>query len=73
MFLDAGHLGQTFHLVCTNIGLAPFTTAAIQGSEVEDLLDVDGIGELAVYAAAVGRPSADDWGLGDGRGQGRPY
>jgi SagB-type dehydrogenase family enzyme len=71
MFLDAGHLDQTFHLVCTNIGLAPFTTTAIQGSEVEDLLDVDGIGELALYA--VGRPSADDGGLGAGRGQGRPY
>jgi SagB-type dehydrogenase family enzyme len=62
MLLDAGHLGQTFHLVCTHMGLAPFTTAAIQGFDVEDLLAVDGVGELAVYAAAVGRPSAGDGG-----------
>jgi SagB-type dehydrogenase family enzyme len=62
MLLDAGHLGQTFHLVCTQMGLAPFTTAAIQGFDVEDLLAVDGVGELAVYAAAVGKSSADGGG-----------
>jgi hypothetical protein len=30
------------------MGLAPFTTAAIQGFDVEELLAVDGVGELAV-------------------------
>src|SRR5687767_3857418 len=28
LLLDAGHLGQTFHLVCTHLGLAPFTSSA---------------------------------------------
>ena len=28
ILLDAGHLGQTFHLVCTKLGLAPFTTGS---------------------------------------------
>ncbi|MBI3451813.1 MAG: SagB family peptide dehydrogenase [Rhodospirillales bacterium] len=54
--LDAGHLGQTFHLVCTRLGLAPFTTAALRDGEVEALLGIDGIAEIPVYAAAVGIP-----------------
>src|SRR6202043_2830025 len=29
-FLDAGHLAQTFALLCTDAGLASFSTAAIQ-------------------------------------------
>lgn len=53
--LDAGHLGQTFHLVCTALGLAPFTTAAIQDRALEKTLQIDGVTEVVVYAAAVGR------------------
>jgi nitroreductase len=34
IFLDAGHLGQTFHLVCTKLGLAPFTTAATEEAAI---------------------------------------
>ncbi len=60
VLLDAGHLGQTFHLVCTNIDLAPFTTAAIQGPDVEDLLGLDGVSEIAIYAAAMGIPMTAD-------------
>ncbi|MGH9360603.1 MAG: SagB family peptide dehydrogenase [Thermoanaerobaculia bacterium] len=56
--LDAGHLGQTFHLVCTELGLAPFTTAALRDSEVEALLGIDGVAEVPVYAAAFGLPAA---------------
>jgi SagB-type dehydrogenase family enzyme len=56
VLLDAGHLGQTFHLVCTTIGLAPFTTAALQGTAIETLLGLDGVSEIAIYAAAMGRP-----------------
>lgn len=56
--LDAGHLGQTFHLVCTGLGLAPFTTAALRDSEVETLLGIDGVAEVPVYAAAFGVPAA---------------
>ena len=54
--LDAGHLGQTFHLVCTRLGLAPFTAAAIHYPEVEDALGIDGVSEIAIYAAATGIP-----------------
>jgi SagB-type dehydrogenase family enzyme len=53
--LDAGHLGQTFHLVCTCLGLAPFTTAATRDNEIERFVSIDGISEIALYTAAVGR------------------
>lgn len=57
--LDAGHLGQTFHLVCTALGLAPFTTAATDEPEIERELGIDGVNELAVYAAAFGMPRSN--------------
>lgn len=58
--LDAGHLGQTFHLVATALELAPFTTAAMADQRIEELLGLDGVAEFPVYAAAVGVPEADD-------------
>lgn len=54
LLLDAGHLGQTFHLVCTALNLAPFTSAAMDGRAVEQELGVDGISEVALYVAAAG-------------------
>lgn len=56
LLLDAGHLGQTFHLVCTALGLAPFTSAAMHDELVERELGLDGVTEVPVYAAALGRP-----------------
>ena len=56
--LDAGHLGQTFHLVCTALGLAPFTTGALDHLAIETALGLDGISEVPLYAAAVGVPKA---------------
>lgn len=56
LLLDAGHLGQTFHLVCTAMGLAPFTLAAFHDTSLEAALRIDGIGEVLLYAAALGHP-----------------
>ena len=56
--LDAGHLGQTFHLVCTALGLGPFTTAALQDQEIESELGIDGVLEVSIYAAAAGYATA---------------
>jgi SagB-type dehydrogenase family enzyme len=56
LHLDAGHLGQTFHLVCTELGLGPFTFAATSNPAVESALGIDGITEIVVYTAAVGVP-----------------
>jgi nitroreductase len=55
VLLDAGHLGQTFHLVCTALGLGPFTSSGLRESAIEDALGLDGITEVPIYAAATGR------------------
>ena len=54
LHLDAGHLGQTFHLVCTALGLGPFTLAATRNSGIEEALGLDGVSEIVIYTAAVG-------------------
>jgi SagB-type dehydrogenase family enzyme len=54
--LDAGHLAQTFCLLATSIGLGPFTTAAIQESFIEKLLDIDGVREFPIYLCGAGVP-----------------
>lgn len=56
VLLDQGHLCQTFCLVATWLGLAPFCTAALQESLIEKDLGLDGIEEAPLYLAAVGVP-----------------
>jgi SagB-type dehydrogenase family enzyme len=60
LLLDAGHLGQTFHLICTELGLAPFTSAALNDAFIEDLLGLDVSREVALYGAATGWPLKTD-------------
>lgn len=59
VLLDAGHLCQTFCLVATWLGLAPFCTAAFADSLIEKDLRLDGIMESPLYLAGVGMPAAD--------------
>jgi SagB-type dehydrogenase family enzyme len=54
--LDAGHVGQTFCLVATWLGLAPFTTAAVADTAIERALGIDGVNESVLYVAGVGMP-----------------
>jgi SagB-type dehydrogenase family enzyme len=56
VLLDAGHVCQTFCLVATWLGLAPFCTAALADSVVEKALGIDGVTEGVLYAAGVGTP-----------------
>jgi SagB-type dehydrogenase family enzyme len=56
VLLDAGHLCQTFCLVATWLGLAPFCTAAFEDSLIEGDLGLDGIRESVLYLAGVGTP-----------------
>jgi SagB-type dehydrogenase family enzyme len=56
VMLDAGHLCQTFCLVATWLGLAPFCTAALKDTLIEKDLGLDGIREAPLYLAAVGVP-----------------
>jgi SagB-type dehydrogenase family enzyme len=54
MLIDAGHLCQTFCLVATALGLAPFCSMALADSVVERDAGLDGLSEIALYAAGVG-------------------
>lgn len=56
--LETGHLAQTFCLVATWLGLAPFTTAAVADSMIEEALGIDGITESMMYVVGVGMPRA---------------
>lgn len=56
-FLDAGHLGQTFTLLATALGLGAFTTAAFQHSRIEKLLSLDGVSEFPLYLCGAGVPA----------------
>jgi SagB-type dehydrogenase family enzyme len=56
LLLDAGHTGQSFHLACTGLGLLPWTSAALNESAAGELIGVDGLAEIVLYAAACGKP-----------------
>ena len=59
VLLEAGHVCQTFLLTATSLGLAPFSTMAVDDAAVEALLGVDGVSEAVLYAAGAGtRPRA---------------
>ena len=57
LWLDAGHLAQTFCLLATARGLGPFTTAALQESRIERLIGLDGVREFPVYLCGAGMPA----------------
>ena len=62
ILLDAGHLGQTFAVAATSLGLAPFCTAAIDDPLIEKHIGVDGVDEAVLFAVGVGpRPEAKSW------------
>jgi SagB-type dehydrogenase family enzyme len=54
VLLDAGHLGQTFCLTATRLGLAPFSTAALKDTLIERDLGIDGISESVIYVTGCG-------------------
>jgi SagB-type dehydrogenase family enzyme len=54
VLIEAGHLCQTFCLTATWLGLAPFSTLALDDRRIESDLGLDGIIEGVVYAAGVG-------------------
>ena len=59
---EAGHHCQTFLLLATALGLAPFCTGALADSRIEADLGIDGVSEAVIYACGVGaRPRGVDW------------
>ena len=53
--MDAGHLSQTFYLVCTQLGLGPFVTAAIDDGEIGRTLELDLLFEAPLALCGCGR------------------
>lgn len=65
VLIEAGHFCQTFCLVATSLGLAPFCTMALAESRIEKALGLDGGSEGVIYAAGVGkRPAGMNWETG---------
>ena len=53
--IELGHLGQTFCLLATALGLAPFTTMALSEAAIERDLSLDGVNESAMCIVGAGR------------------
>jgi SagB-type dehydrogenase family enzyme len=51
---EAGHLGQTFCLIATALGLAPFCTMAFRDRDLDTLIGVDGLSECSMYVVGAG-------------------
>jgi putative peptide maturation dehydrogenase len=59
LLLDAGHLSQTFQLVCADLGLGAFVTAAIDAAEIEERLGLDPAEEGAIAICGCGVPAPE--------------
>jgi putative peptide maturation dehydrogenase len=59
VLLDAGHLSQTFYLLCTELELGPWVTAALDDSVLESALGVEPLEEGIIAMCGCGRPTAD--------------
>ena len=46
LLLDAGHLGQTLQLICTQLGVAAATSSAKNDRLIEKTLGIDGVEEI---------------------------
>lgn len=60
LLMDAGHLSQTFYLVCAELGLGAFVTAAINSVNIEQVLGLDGFLEGAIAILGCGKPAAEN-------------
>ena len=55
ILLDAGHVCQNLYLACEAIGAGTCAVGAYDQARLDAILDVDGVEEMAVYVAPVGR------------------
>ena len=56
LLMDAGHLSQTFYLACTDLGLGAFVTAAVNATNVDERLGLDGCSEGTLAICGCGVP-----------------
>jgi putative peptide maturation dehydrogenase len=57
LLMDAAHLSQTLYLVCAQLGLGAFVTAAINGGNIDERLGLDGVSEGALAVCGCGPPA----------------
>ena len=55
IYLDAGHIGQNFYLIAEALGLGACTIGAIFDDELNQLLEIDGVNETAIYVGVIGK------------------
>jgi len=56
ILLDAGHLSQTFYLVCAELGLGAFVAGAINDATIDDRLGLPAFEEGSLAVCGCGRP-----------------
>ncbi|MEV3933565.1 SagB/ThcOx family dehydrogenase [Streptomyces sp. NPDC049944] len=56
--LNAGHLGQTFTLTATALGLGSFPLAAYHETDLTSRLGIDGITHVPLHVLGIGLPGA---------------
>lgn len=54
ILMDAGHLSQTFYLVCAELRLGAFVTAAINNVDIDERLGLDGFAEGSLAIVGCG-------------------
>jgi putative peptide maturation dehydrogenase len=59
VLMDAAHLAQTMYLVCAQLGLGAFVSAAVNAANIEDALGLDGFDEGVLTVCGCGRPAAE--------------
>jgi putative peptide maturation dehydrogenase len=62
LLMDAAHLSQTLYLVCAELGLGAFVTAAINNVNIERRFGFDAYVEAPILISGFGVPAADDLG-----------
>ncbi len=55
LLMDAAHLSQTFYLVCADLGLGAFVSAAVNAVNIEQRLGLDGFAQGAIAMCGCGR------------------
>ena len=59
LWLEAGHLAQTFCLLAASRGLGSFVGDTLQDSAIEKLIGIDGVREFPVYLCGAGVPATE--------------
>ena len=57
IYLDAGHIAENLALSATSLNLGSCQIAAIFDDDVNNILNLDGITESAIYMSVVGMPN----------------